>query len=159
MMDTAKSLAVISSDSLPAKWEHRIFGNGTQYGTSLSRNRRFRFHDDYLVRLTLNQALLSQQYKLIPLDGEAAYHFSRQPRNYAWGEHRDRVMNQIEDKFAFAEEFLLGDVKPLSRYLTSIDIFLTRVPEEVDESAFINLVTAYAKRHSIPCRLDDESPD
>lgn len=160
MMDLSKSIAVFGNDILPSRWEHRILGNDTKYGTSLSRNSRFRFHDDYLIRLTFDQAKLAQRYKLIPLDAESAYHFSREPRNYPWGKHRDRVMNQAENKFSFSEEFLLGDVNPLNRYLTAIDLFLTRFPEGADEKAFIKLVTTYAKQHNIPLRLDDdERPD
>jgi len=116
-MDHVKAMSVFFEDAMPARWEHNIPTIGNVMGNSFTRNGRFEFHDRP-IRLVMDQAKLAQRHKIMPLDGEAV--FRHKWTNRLAPGIRDRTLNPLPNQMA--EEFVVGDIKPLHAYLISVEL-------------------------------------
>lgn len=117
-MDKKKTLIVLSINAMPAKWEHMIPSQGKDYvyGTSMSRNEKFNW-DNGEVRITFDQSQLAMNHKIIPLDAERAFHSAQGNPDFVLD--RDKAQYGYSDKI-MAEEFVIGNIEPLDRYVTEI---------------------------------------
>ncbi len=144
-MDGFKAINVLKNDKLEARVLHDIPGLGTDVkGISLSRNKRFTFLGSSQIRLTLDQSKLSQKYKFIPLDGEAAFR------------RRHELPSTVTDRggqdegMRFAEEYLLErDIMELHKYVA--EIFIQNVSSYHDRQ-LVELVKKYAGLWDIPLK-------
>jgi hypothetical protein len=144
-MEARKAFDVLTRDTLPSKWIHDVPDVGQIKGTSLSRNKRFDFGKRSQIRLTLDQMALSQRYKIMPLDGEAAWRH----KEGLEATTTDRA-NKNED-WKFSEEFLIGDVSALHKYIT--EILLVADTMGVNQKLY-DVVVAYAYQWKIHLRTD-----
>ncbi len=74
-------------------------------GVSLTRDQKFNYRDNGVV-FVLDWTLLKQNFKIIPYD-----HFASRKRGHRYSNARQE-----------AEEFVIGTIEPLSRYLVEIRI-------------------------------------
>jgi hypothetical protein len=122
-MQTQKAMFVLSNDILPAGWEHDIPGIGRVKGNSLSRNKLLKY--GYVI-LTFDQQKLSQTNKIVPVDGEYVHRVTTKlPTNVKSARDRNQIDmygQKKEPKHALSEEFVIGDIKPLHKYLLNISI-------------------------------------
>lgn len=143
-MDYKKAEAVFLDDTMEARWGHRIPGYGKVMGNSFTRNKLLRWRDH--IMLDIDQSKLAQTHKIIPLDGHMIYtagHLS--PSEF--GKVRapiDRLGSQ-----PLSEEFVVGDIKNLHRYITSITLLEYR-SYAGDVSYVYQFTSAYAKKWNIP---------
>ncbi len=134
-------------DEMPGRWEHYLPVEGDDYsGNSLSRNKRLHLYGDY--RVTLDQAKLAARYKIIPVDGEYVFHGN--PKRFPWrdatgvkrfsppGDHIRSRKNYYDADLA--EEFVIGDIKQLHKYLIEVVCHDHQVPSWIDD---------YCKKFSI----------
>lgn len=144
MMDGKKAINVFETDAIEGRWTHNIPGMGERTGTSLTRNNNNRMLLNRVVRLTLDQEKLSARYKIVPLDGEVVFAQTQNLRV-----HQDRKLNLPNAQLR--EEFLIGDIAPLHRYLMRIDIRegdFSRLKAD-DALRIAELIPAYAEQHNI----------
>ena len=162
LMTAKKTVAVFEADEIVPQWEHDIPGIGQEKGTRMSRNQYFRFGYGSVVRLTFDQNRLAQTNKIIPLDAERIHYYTSFGKTH--DNIRDRKMHRLAPDHAFAEEYVLGPIKPLHRYLTGISILGFRVGSDVfradkpSQQRFIGFVKEYAKRYSIPFKFYKNDP-
>lgn len=102
----AKMKSLFDDDVLKGTWSHKFEGK-TIIGSSFTRNRALHW-GSYDVRLTLDQAKLSMRHKIMPVDGI---------QSWGNGKQRDRQGGTQQE---LAEEFLIGDVKKASEYITEV---------------------------------------
>lgn len=152
-MDDFKARDCFQRDAMEAKWEHLIDGRRVK-GNSFSRNANY--HMPRIIRLVMNQMALAARHKIIPIDGERTFHTTL--RKDADDDRevtlRDRIMNSNRDK-ALQEEFVLGDIAPLSKFISAIEFnnpsnYFMRDSELIE---LHDLVTAYADKHGIELRV------
>lgn len=145
-MEGIKIENVLGSDMLQGRVIHPVPGMGDIKGVSLSRNKLFTFGDRGEVRLTMDQEKLATRFKLLPLDGEAAFrrHNELEPTVTDRG-------NTDREAWKFAEEFLVGDIPELHRYVTHI--FIKQRSQVVPVKQYI-ACAEYSKRWSIPLITD-----
>ena len=149
-MEGAKIINTLAGDRLEARVNHPIPGMGNVLGVSLSRNKKFTFGDRGEVRLTVNQTRLAQKFKIVPLDGEAA--FRRKAELEPTVADRD---NAHRPEWMFAEEFVIGaGIDELHRYVSAIFIQRrsTRVPVEAYQAC-----AEYAAKWNIPISTEPAS--
>lgn len=158
-MDYHKAIAVFRLDAMPAKWEHVIAGRRVK-GNSFTRNVNYTFPRP--VRLTMNQMALAARHKIIPLDGERTFRDTLHADALSSEQTtvRDRRMNAAVgvDK-ALQEEFVVGDIAPLSRTITKIEIVDPSGQNLLSGNDMITLVEvckAYAEKHSIELTIHPE---
>jgi hypothetical protein len=109
-------------------------------GTSLSRNYLFNRRGTDKVRLVLDARRLSQAYRVVPVNDERTYYISdKVKRGQDLASARDDAdwtfptrmrLKQVERGANASEEFVIGDVKPLHRYLVRIQILRTPRPSD-----------------------------
>lgn len=153
MMQIEKWDYCSEQNTMPARWEHKIEGIGRVKGNSFTRNPRF-LYGDRPIRLVMDQQALAARFKIVPLDGEKTF---RDTLNYDGGRTPDRVMNsrRLGDDATLSEEFVLGDIAPLNRYLVAVEVmgedagWLT--PNESVE--LLASVTAYCEQYGVEARI------
>jgi hypothetical protein len=149
---------IISDNSMYGKFKHTI--NKTDfYGNSFSRNKNL-IIDHYRVKITVDKSLLSMNYKIIPVDGEIIHrkidiydkwkypkYRDRNPKKtHAFG---DQKISKDFDKHRFDEEFVLGDIKNMNRYLVEVVLYPEKWnTEEINENT-INELKVYCEKHNI----------
>jgi len=177
-MDARKAQAVIQVDAMPARHVHRLpWTDEETKGTSMSRNERFEFGFNKPWRFVFDEGRLSQTNKIVPVDAQAVHRYTyskgdptRDPTGdlaFKDIDIQDRVAGRARGK-QFAEEFVLGDIAPLSRYLIRIDHYpdtmsqasATRLPPPgMDRDKYAasieKMVRKYAKQHKIPYRVSE----
>lgn len=171
-MSDKKAANVFATNTMLAYWEHDVPGLGTLKGNSFSRNAALRHG---LVRITVDQARLAQTNRMVPLEGEAI--------------HRRKILNIMKRQFGqepvpaneplddvqpgrrvrypagypsseyLAEEFVIGDIKNISRAITKIEIVNYNTPygEQTTPENMAKLyyyVKTYAKKFNIPLSID-----
>lgn len=150
-----KLVPTLENDKMEARWEHIINGSAV-LGNSFSRNKRLSL--GRLARLTFDQTLLSQTNKIVPLDGEAVFsagYMSKQSPRHAKKSDIDRIWNK--SNLLLSEEFVIGDIKRLHRYVTKIDIGFSAAYSLSSNETIVtyDIVTAYGKEHNIEVRFAD----
>jgi hypothetical protein len=119
-MDMDKGAFVFEHDEMPGRWTH-IIGQREIAGNSFSRNKVMSFGEERCVRLTVDKRALAARHKIIPLDAELVHFRTRSRGKEPAARIRDRVMNSSSGSH-FAEEFVVGDIVDLSRYIVKVDI-------------------------------------
>lgn len=155
-MTVDKTVEVFAADKMEGLWQHDIPGMGKVSGTSLTRNKFLRMGRP--VRLTFDQRLLNSRNKIVPLDGENAmrrtFGHTILPKGDR-GHHSEHGMN-----ITWSEEFVLGDIVPLHRYLTLIELRIAdryRSGEYVSPANAMELQAAaenYAGKYGIKLVLE-----
>lgn len=147
---TAKAYDIFTNDHMPARWKHDIPGLGERLGNSFSRNATMKFgRPDFAasstpIRLVMNQDKLAQSYKIIPLDAEHVM-------NHTYGSNRQSIgfkdrRFHADDSGQYAEEFVIGDIKALHRFIAKIE-FITQPYRNTEK--LLELVTAYSEKFNI----------
>lgn len=129
-----KLVHLLEEDVLLGSWTHTNPETDRKIkGTSLSRNKRFRWARRK-IRIVLDQAKLSRTHRILPLDADlvANYGFSLKPADEPhWRDPRaSRTKTQAKGNWErdFGEEFVLGDIKNAHNYIKRIDVI---VEEEI----------------------------
>jgi len=150
-MGYEKTESVFVNDYMPAKWKHKVRDEKGNViiltGNSFTRNKHASFTN---VRLTIDQELLSSNYKIIPIDGQRAF----------GGPNVPSQRNQKQYAVSLDEEFVIGDIKNLHRYIKLIefrskkehgpyDRFSNQFPVELYE-----ICEKYAKKFNISFSSD-----
>lgn len=167
-MYTEKALNVFKNDAMPARWEHEIPHQGLVKGNSLTRNQNPKMFGNRLVRLVFDQSKLAQTNKIIPLDGERVFRFTQssmdepdqRPHNIrlaARNNFNDRIINQ-RSNYQLAEEFVVGDIAPLHKYLKRVEIRSGNFYHirGVDAVAIKDLVVEYCNKYDIELIISPE---
>lgn len=127
-MESDKAVPCFRVDAMGANWIHVIDGERVK-GNSFTRNAHYNHNRP--IRLTMNQMVLATRHKIIPLDGERTFRntmYHDDVRHFPDTELRvsnvrDRQMNsRIGSELTLSEEFVVGDIAPLSRAITLIEI-------------------------------------
>ncbi len=115
---------------------------------------------------------MSQTNKIVPVDAQAVHRYTIRKDDPTWdpeGNYKfsnvpmtDKKIGQLRGQ-QFAEEFILGDIAPLSRYLLRIDHYPNTMsqaaathlpPPGMDRDKYAaaveRIVRKYAKQHKIP---------
>lgn len=156
-----KAISVFKSNTMPARWEHEIPHQGLVKGNSLTRNQNPELFGNRLVRLVFDQSKLAQTNKIIPLDGERVFRFTQsamdepdqRPHNVrlsARNNFNDRIINQ-RSNYQLAEEFVVGDIVPLHKYLQRIEIRSGNFyhMRGIDAVSLKDLVVEYCDKYGI----------
>jgi hypothetical protein len=99
-------------------------------------------------------------YKIIPLDGEIIHRRIDFNDKFKFNKNRDRNPKKTHafgdqeiskdfDKHRFDEEFILGDIKNISRYITEIIIYPKKWNSEKLDDNLINDLNDYCNKHNI----------
>lgn len=163
-----KALNVFKNDAMPARWEHEVPHQGRVKGNSLTRNKNPDMFGNRPVRLIFDQGKLAQTNKIIPLDGERVFRFTQssmdepdeRPHNVrlaARNNFNDRVINQ-RSNYQLAEEFVVGDIIPLHRYLQRVEIRSGNFyhMRGIDAVSLKDLVVEYCDKHSVELIISPE---
>lgn len=153
-----KIINIVESDKMYGNFKHTIKGKDF-YGNSFSRNKNL-IIAQYRVRICVDKSLLSMNYRIIPLDGEIIHRRIDFNDKYKYNKYRDRnpkkthvfgdqkISNDF-DKQRFDEEFVLGDIKNISRYITEIIIYPEKWNSEKIDENLINDLNNYCDKHNI----------
>lgn len=150
IMSYEKAENVFMNNAMPARWEHDIPGYGKVKGNSFTRNKNPRIFWGRPVRLTMNQQAMASRHKIIPLDGEIVFANGRGMRSKP-----DRAMNAPQSN-QFAEEFVIGDIAPLHKMISLIELresnfYLLSGRNAV---ALMEITQHYCEKYSIPLNVD-----
>jgi hypothetical protein len=141
-MEVDKAVDVLKNDRFTRLWKHETH-EGSFEGISFSRNPNFHYGNKAL-RLVLNLQKVKQKYKIVQLDAERAFHHSVE--NPRWYVIKDRKLNKNGQQYA--EEFVLGDLKDLHKYIERIEIMKT-ASHSRKFSDLQDAVNEYAKKWKI----------
>lgn len=127
-MQWNKAIIVFSKDEMPAHHIHKLAGKKIK-GTSFSRNPKLgnRASPNYgPIWIEFDQRKLSQRYKIMPLDADLVNFYGRM-QNFPQSlgpKQRQQTDKNLRTEFGsqHAEEFVLGDIKPLHKFIKSISI-------------------------------------
>ena len=127
-MQWDKAAIVFSKDEMAANHVHKLAGKKIK-GTSLSRNPRLGNQADPNygpVWIEFDQRKLTQRYKIMPLDADLVNYYGRM-QNFPQSlgpKQRQQTDKNLRKDFGHqhAEEFVLGDIKPLHKFIKSITI-------------------------------------
>lgn len=116
-MDVVKTLSVFESDTMEARWKHLIDDKMVS-GNSFSRSPTI-LENNRVVCLKINHRRLSYDHKIIPLDGEMTFMKTQDSIDKVSANrsgYRDRIINSRP----LYEEFVIGDIRGLHRYIEEI---------------------------------------
>lgn len=160
-MDARKALVVFEQDAMAANWMHVVDGRQVK-GNSFSRNKNYSHGAGSVVRLHADQLRLSARNKIIPVDGEivfrhtgdVAYPGERAPRSMKdLSGFMDRKINsrRLGQDAALQEEFVVGEIKPLSKVLLLIEVLSPNFYHISGQQAvtLLDAVRAYAEQHQV----------
>ena len=147
-MDANKARRVFLTDTVRAMFAHKIVG---QRGVSLSRNKRYVHHNGTAVCLVLDQAKLTQTHRIVPLDSEHAIAIDNDEAGEPGGllPAADRHQWSASAGEETAEEYVVGSIRSLHRYLTAILV------KDHNDANFIRPMLVYAKRFNTPVKVLD----
>lgn len=148
-MDFNKAEAVFHDDAIRPSWKHDVPGLGEVYGTSMTRNHRLYVRNSRPVCIVVDRRTLKYTNKIVPLDGELVFSHTHKYRLV-----RDRTRyntpSNIKHDFILAEEFVIGLIKPLNRYVTTISLnYVSHESVMQNWNAYL-ISKKYADRHGIP---------
>lgn len=137
----------LNSNTLKATWTHDIPGMGKQTGISLTRNKNVKYN--YVV-LVLDQAKLTQKFKMVPVDGEHLFYKSDTVRDRS--SSISTLAHRGPNNLQLAEEFLIGDIPNLSNYLLEIHLVEpthgTTSYHSEDLARIMALLQDYSNKHN-----------
>jgi hypothetical protein len=149
-MNLSKSTIVFESNAVTALFSHYFeLLKKSVHGISVSRNSQYNHGTDSVVRLVFDLDKLKTKYKVVPLDGDRAV----QLKNPKYKDNVESARKLYADwgKFSNAgevqEEFIIGDVISLNRYLARIDMIDTS-PEDLK-----GLIESYATKYGIAVQI------
>jgi hypothetical protein len=151
-VDFVKARNIFHNDMMPATWAHYVPQLGKLKGNSFTRNKRFVFHN---VVIKFDQAKLASTHKIVPLDANRVYYQGYNDAKAAAGhyvtppEYR-RYDRQHNDRDQMMEEFVIGDIKNLHRYIVSINVVSVEDFEEHELQVFWNVFSRYVSKFNIP---------
>jgi len=159
-MDLLKSHYVFATDIMPAFWTHTIPGLGTLKGNSFSRNRLLRYN---FVTITVDQAKLAYNNRIIPLDGNYVHQNRKKDPNQPvdWiprlsdRSHDSLPYYKKMPKHFLQEEFVVGEIRQLHRKIVQIDIRLdkdfgfSRDPTKKEFTREAKFIQDYANKYGI----------
>jgi hypothetical protein len=138
VMDVHKAYAVFTGDAMPARFKHfDPVARQLVSGNSFSRNPGMCVRPTDCFRITVDQEALRNRHRFIPFDADAAYErycrFIRDDDQVNWEEFEDywdaydldpREADRSKSRWGqqWSEEFVLGDIKELHRYVTKIEV-------------------------------------
>ena len=140
-LGSPKTTTLLSSDVLQAIWTHDIPGIGPVKGHSFSRNPRLEWAD---MQLIIDQAKLANRYKIIPVDADFVYARLDHPKVKGVSDRHTKP-----DQNTMAEEFVVGDIKSLHKYLLGIKISVIRQSNPVKLKELLVPVMDYSYKYSI----------
>jgi hypothetical protein len=154
-MNSEKAVDVFSMNKIIDSWGH-VFNGKTIYGSSFTRNSKLNWGYS-CIRLAVDQQRLASTNKIIPVDGERVHRNSPYKGDYK-GPVRDRLGNYPSGERStknqlLSEEFVVGPINNLNRYLTEIYFYL----DDMDDDYSVQIaqaVSQYAKKFSIPVVID-----
>ena len=160
-MSLQKAANVLHNDIMPAAWAHYVPGLGKIRGNSFTRNQNLRFGYRNVI-LTIDQSKLSNSNKIIPLDAQNVYHqeFNDAQRSVGppsslrgYPGSNDRGMSANAQH---QEEFVVGDIKNLHRYIKSIQLYGYHedMPELEDLEVSWQVFRQYVRKYNIPFKVD-----
>ncbi len=147
-----KAIAVFASDTMPGRWMHNVPGMKAFFGNSFTRNPRLAYPAD--VILTIDQRRLSQAHRIIPLDGEYVHSYTQ--KGYReFGSIKDRHDNRWGrgQTHLMSEEFVVGDIENLHRYVTDIHVTGGMV-DSAAASMLLRKAREYEARYGVPVHHD-----
>lgn len=169
VMDIRKAMAVFRDDALMARWQHwDAVGRQRLRGNSFSRNPRMSVRVTDCVRITVDQDRVRRRHRIVPMDADYAFEILRkfhdpETDTVNWEELedywdsmdypenlRDRIKHADEQQWQ--EEFVTGDIRPLHRYLTRIEVNYQPHPLWSDMA---EVIEDYAGRFSIDAEIDE----
>ena len=169
-----KAATIFAHDSMPANWQHNIPGAGRVAGNSFSRNKMFNmFHNagefGWVCRLVVDQAKLAQTHKIIPIAAATIYnmgsHNAHMPPEHkkdinqylkSYPGHKERGNPKYDKYDQSSEEFVIGDIDQLHKYITRIDIW-SDVSSTEDKGMFLSHLFSYAEEFGIPVNVSPEA--
>lgn len=175
VMGEEKAAAVFASDTMPARWTHDIPGRGQVKGNSFTRNKYYKQTDyagaeGFVCRIVVDQNRLAQTHKIIPVHGELVYQYAKEKEfrsDYGIDDPAD--INKLaqdptnldrggdkEHTDVMDEEFVVGDITGLHRYIRQIDIW-SSVATTTDKGRFLVYLLQYAKKFNIPVNISPEA--
>lgn len=155
-MDARKAFYCFDNDAMPARWKHVIDGREVM-GNSFSRNPNYE-HGGRPVRFVVDQQMLATRHKIIPVDGERAFRTTANAEEgsstYSLGKGmRDRNINQrrLGSDGALQEEFVVGDIRDLSRFIQCVELCSPDfyMMTGADAVRLLDEATAYADKHQL----------
>lgn len=153
---------IVEEDTLFGNFIHIIKGEEIK-GNSFSRNKNLKINYS-TIRLTVDKDKLKNNYKIIPLDAEITHRKIDPSDKYRYERFRDRNPKKTNvfgdqpirknfDEDRFDEEFVVGNINNISRYITQIDFFKSEwYSDEVDDSKVMKLLE-YCKSHNIKTQI------
>lgn len=161
-----KTMDVLANNAMPARWEHEVPHVGFVKGNSMTRNNKADLFSGRPVRFVFDQQRLAQRHKILPLDGEVVYRFTdalgkldgsvdKRPHNVRLKSRRnytDRFINK--DGYQLAEEFVVGDIDHLNRFIIRIEIKSSAHLSLYKTEELINEAIRYGEKYDIPVLID-----
>ena len=156
---------IVEEDTLFGNFIHVVKGEKIK-GNSFSRNKNLKINYS-TIRLTVNKDMLKNNYKIIPLDAEIIHRKIDPSDKYRYEKFRDRNPKKTNvfgdqptpknfDEYRFDEEFVVGNISNISRYITQIDFFKPKwYSDEVDDNKVMKLLE-YCKLHNIKTQIHNQ---
>jgi len=149
---------MIEQDTLFGDFVHTINGKDIK-GNSFSRNKNLKINYS-TIRLTVDKDKLKNNYKIIPLDAEIIHRKITPSDTYKYQKYRDRNPKKTNsfgdqpirknfDEDRFDEEFVVGNIKNISKYITQIDFYENKWYSDEVDSDELNKLLEYCKLHNI----------
>ncbi len=137
---------------MPANWEHDIPGF-PEYVKGNSFTRDAKLHYNNTVQITVDQSRLAKTNKIVPLDGHFVWNLKGDKKKQS--PIRGRGNGPWSD---LVEEFVLGDIRHLHRYVTKIEIIRggwKSLPERWKRMLYV-ACRKYAGAFDIPFVMDED---
>lgn len=168
MMGEQKAAYVFTKDAMPARWTHNIPGVGKVSGNSFSRNKFLQQEENMVVRITVDQSQLARRHKIVPLNANLIHGFTQHtdflndygmdPETISqYRARKDEPDDRLSlDKDRFDEEFVIGDINQIHRYITAIELWGDLNYIE-DNGKFLVPMFNYARQFNIPLSIPQEA--
>jgi hypothetical protein len=157
-----KANDITKEDILYGNFIHTLRGKKIK-GNSFSRNKNLKINYS-TIRLTVDKDKLKNNYKIIPLDAEIIHRGVDTSDDYKYQRYKDRNPKKTNvfgdqpiqknfDEYRFDEEFVVGDIKNISRYITQIDFFKDEwYSDKIDNDKMVELIE-YCKSQNIKTQI------
>lgn len=166
-MDVRKALTVLAGDAMPGRFRHHDPVSGAYLqGNSFSRNPTMGVRPTDCVRITVDRDALARRHRIVPFDSDAAFEryrrFLKDDGQVDWDEYGDYWNAYDLDPaeadrrkngagLQWAEEFVVGDIRELHRYVTSVEVNHLPHPRWATMRA---AALAFGRRHGVPVEAD-----